>query len=144
MLSSPFHPSFLAFIYILYGQYLQRLFGRHTTLLSLAAASASRWSWSWCWPNGRVSIFIWQYIYPPCSNYYCILYTKKHGGYIGEKIKGESKEEQHNSTAKLSFLLILLPCFLPWLPIIFIFCGQHHPTLYNQPCSLKITKYVCR
>lgn len=35
MLSSPFHPSFLAFIYILYGQYLQRLFGRHTTLLSL-------------------------------------------------------------------------------------------------------------
>ena len=33
-LSSPFHPSFLAFIYILYGQYLQRLFGRHTTLLS--------------------------------------------------------------------------------------------------------------
>jgi hypothetical protein len=34
-LSSPFHPSFLGFIYILYGQYLQRLFGRHTTLLSL-------------------------------------------------------------------------------------------------------------
>lgn len=32
---SPFHPSFLGFIYILYGQYLQRLFGRHTTLLSL-------------------------------------------------------------------------------------------------------------
>ena len=26
-LSSPFHPSFLGFIYILYGQYLQRLFG---------------------------------------------------------------------------------------------------------------------
>ena len=41
MLSSPFHPSFLAFIYILYGQYLQRLFGRHTTLLSLDGLRAA-------------------------------------------------------------------------------------------------------
>jgi len=39
-LSSPFHPSFLGFIYILYGQYLQRLFGRHRRELSAAAA---RW-----------------------------------------------------------------------------------------------------
>ena len=41
-LSSPFHPSFLAFIYILYGQYLQRLFGRHTTLLSLDGLGAGQ------------------------------------------------------------------------------------------------------
>ena len=84
-LSSPFHPSFLAFIYILYGQYLQRLFGRHTTLLSLDGLRAA----------GQMVELV--YLYGNTSTHhavtitvYSILYPKKHGSYstyVGEKIK---------------------------------------------------------